>query len=62
MCGTKDINIGGSGLANINYASLSSQVKFVDTMKYNLSSLGSLANTVNSVEKLRIKNGYFLQT
>ena len=62
MCGTKDINIGGSGLANINYTSLSSQVKFVDTMKYNLSSLGSLANTVNSVEKLRIKNGYFLQT
>ena len=32
--GTKDLNIGGSGRTNINFASLGSQVKFIDTMKY----------------------------
>lgn len=31
---TQDLNIGGSGLSNINFASLGSQVKFIDTMKY----------------------------
>ena len=32
--GTKDLNIGGSGLTNINFASLGSQVKFISTMKW----------------------------
>ena len=31
---TKDINIGGSGLANNNFANIESQVKFIDTIKY----------------------------
>ena len=31
--GTKDLNVGGSGLTNINFTSLGSQVKFIDTMK-----------------------------
>ena len=31
---TQDLNIGGSELSNINFASLGSQVKFIDTMKY----------------------------
>ena len=62
VCETKDINIGGSGLAIINYASFSSLFKFIDPMKHGLSSLGSLASTLNNVEKMRFKNGYFLQT
>ena len=62
VCGTKDINIGGSGLAIINYASLSSLFKFIDPIKHSLSSLGSLASTLNNVEKMCVKNGYFLQT
>ena len=37
---TKDINIGRTGLTNINFASISSQVKFIDTIKYFLTSLG----------------------
>ena len=32
--GTKDLNIGGIRLTNINFQSLGSQVKFTDTMKY----------------------------
>ena len=31
---TQDLNIGGNRLSNINFASLGSQVKFIDTMKY----------------------------
>ena len=53
--GTKDLNIGGSGLTNINLASLGSQVKFIDTIRYYLSSLGSLASTLDHAEKMRVK-------
>ena len=42
---TKDVNIGGTGLPNINFASLGSQVKLFDAMKYFLTSLGQLAST-----------------
>ena len=49
--GTKDINIGESGLTNINFANIASQVKFIDTMKYFLTSLGKLASTLDDVEK-----------
>ena len=34
LWGMKDISIGGSGLTNINFASLGSQAKFIDTMKH----------------------------
>ena len=63
VCGTKDVNIGGSGLAIINYASLNSLFKSIDPMKHGLLSLGSLASTLDNVEKKKhVKNGYFLQT
>ena len=51
--GTKDINIGRSGLRNI--ASISSQVKFIDSMKYFLTTLGQLASTLNEDEKARVE-------
>ena len=51
----KDINTGGSGLTNINFASLGSQAKFIDTMKYHFSSLGSLASTLDNLEKMRVE-------
>ena len=53
--GTKDINIGGTGLTSINFASISSQVKFIDTMKYFLTSLGKLASTLDEAEKARVE-------
>ena len=56
MWGRKDIIIGGSGLANINFTILGSQVKFIDTMKYYLSSLGSLARTLDNIENMRVEN------
>ena len=68
--GKKPLNISGSGLGNINFASLGSQVQFIDTMKYYLLSLGSLTSTLNDVEKMNIQkltlqflnqHDYFLQ-
>ena len=53
--GTKDVSIGGTGLTNINFASISTQVKFIDTMKYFLTSLGQLASTLDEVEKKRVE-------
>ena len=51
----KDQNIGGSGLANTDFASLGSQVEFIDTMKYYLLSLESLARALDDVEKMRVE-------
>ena len=32
--GTKDLNIGGTGLTNIKFASIGTQVKLIDMIKY----------------------------
>ena len=53
--GTKNLNICKSELTNINFASLGSQVKFIDAMKYYLSTLGILASTLDDIEKMRIE-------
>ena len=53
--GAEDINIGRTGLTNINFAGISSQVNFIDTMKYFLTSLGQLVSTLDEVEKARLK-------
>ena len=44
---TKDINIGGNGLTNINFVSFGSHVKFIDTMKYYSTNLGKLASRMD---------------
>ena len=53
--GTKDVNIGGTGLANINFASINTQVIFINTMKYFLTSLGQIARTLDEVEKAQFE-------
>ena len=69
--GTKYVNIGRTGLTNINFASIGTQLKSIDTMKYFLTSLWQLASTLYEVEKawaekLTIqflnRHSYFLQT
>ena len=50
--GTKNVNIGRTGLTNINFASIGTQVKLINTMKYFLTSLGQLAITLDDVEKM----------
>ena len=51
---TKDINIGGTGLTNITYTSIGN-TKFIDTMKYNQTSLGQLATTLTDDEKIKVE-------
>ena len=53
--GTEDINIGGTGLTNINFASIATQVKFTSMMKYFSTSLGQLVSTLDKVEKARVE-------
>ena len=50
MWETKDINMGGTNLTNINYSTIGN-IKFIDTMKYYLTSLGKLASTMTEKEK-----------
>ena len=52
--GTKDINIGGTGLTNINFGSIA-EMKLIDTMKYFLTSLGKLPTTLDPTEKKRVE-------
>ena len=51
---TKDINMGGTNLTNINYSTIGN-VNFIDTMKYYLTSLGKLASTMTEKEKNNAK-------
>ena len=51
---TKDINIGGTGLTNVSFASID-QLKLIDTMKYFQTSLGKLAETLSADEKRAIQ-------
>ena len=46
---TKDINIGGKNLTDINFASIDN-FKFIDTMKYYQTSLGQLSETLSDEE------------
>ena len=43
---TKDVNIGGKNVTDLNFASID-KIKFIDTMKYYQSSLGKLAKTLS---------------
>ena len=52
---TKGINIGGTNLTNINFANISGETKFIDTLKYYQKSLGHLAATLLVNEKLAVK-------
>ena len=52
---TKDINIGGTNLINVNLANIAGETKFIDTLKYYQKSLGQLAATLSVDEKLAVK-------
>ena len=52
---TKDINIGGTNLTNINFANISNETKFIDILKYYQKRLGQLAATLSVDEKLALK-------
>ena len=51
---TKDINIGGKNLTDINFATIDN-FKFIDTMKYYQTSLAQLSETLSNEEKENFK-------
>ena len=51
---TKDVNIGGKNLTDINFASIDN-FKFIDTLKYYQTSLSQLSETANEKEKEKIQ-------
>ena len=53
--GTKDINLGGKNLSNINFANIGSETKFIDTLKYYQKSVGQLEAILSVDEKLAVK-------
>ena len=55
---TEDVNIRGANLANTNFVTICSQVKFIDTKKYFQTSLAQLASTLTK-ETLKYKKHFF---
>ena len=53
--GTKDFNVGGTNLTNVNFANISSQVKIIDTLKYYQTTLANITSTADEIEKRQIK-------
>ena len=53
--GTKEFNMGGTNLTNVNFANISSQFKVIDTLKYYQTSLANISSTANEIEKRNIK-------
>ena len=53
--GTKQINIGGKNPTDVNFAIIKHQVRFIDTVKYFQQSLGSLADSMTDIERLKIR-------
>ena len=53
--GTKNINMGGTNLTNVNFANISDQIKIIDTLKYYQTTLANLASTAEDFEKSNIK-------
>ena len=51
---TKDVNIGGKNLTDINFASIDN-FKFIDTIKYYQTNLAQLSETITEVEREKIK-------
>ena len=52
---TKDFNMGGTNLTNVNFANIGSQVKIIDTLKYYQITLANITSTADEIEKSQIK-------
>ena len=52
---TKQLNIGGTNLTNVQYANMGDQVKFIETIKYYQQSLTSLALGATEFAKANIR-------
>ena len=53
--GTKDFNMGGTNLTNVNFVNIGSQIKIIDTLKYYQTTLAKITSTADKIEKDKIK-------
>ena len=53
--GTKEFEMGGTNLTNVNYANIRRQIKIIDTLKYYQTTLAGLTSTTNDKEKENIR-------
>ena len=51
---TKQLNIGGMNLTNVQYTNMGNQVRFINTMKHHQQSLSSFAKNASEIEKENI--------
>ena len=54
MC-SKELNIGGTNLTQINFSNITGEIKFIDSLKYYQKSLAELASTLSDEEKISVK-------
>ena len=52
---TKQLNIGGTNLTNVQCADIGNQVKFIDTIKSYQQSLSSLVENASEIEKTNVR-------
>ena len=53
--GTTNINTGGKNPTDVNFAIIKNLVRFIDTVKYFQQSLGSLADSMADIERLKVR-------
>ena len=54
MC-SKELNIGGTNLTQINFSNITEEIKFIGSLKYYQKSLTELASTLSDEEKISVK-------
>ena len=53
--GTTNINTGGKNPTDVNFAIIKNLVRFIDTVKYFQQGLGSLADSMADIERLKVR-------
>ena len=53
---SKSLNIAGHNLTQINFSSITGEIKFIDSLKFYQKNLGDLASTLSEEEKLAVKD------
>ena len=52
---SKQSNIGGTNLTQINFSNITGEIKFIDSLKYYQNSLAELASALSDEEKISVK-------
>ena len=53
---TKDVNVGGNHLTQVNYGNIQNETKLINSLKFYQKSLAELSSTMTDEEKKTVKN------